>query len=67
VRKALDRSVRLADLPLADFRELDDSLDDGVYQVLGVANAIAAFVSYGSTSPAQVATQTKHWREKLGI
>ena len=57
MRKALDRGVRLADLPLEDFREADPDLDARVYDVLGVEQAVAALVSYGSTGPAQVDEQ----------
>ena len=38
VRKALDRGVRLSDLPLDDFREAHADLDAGVYDVLGPRN-----------------------------
>ncbi|HTU27324.1 MAG TPA: argininosuccinate lyase, partial [Pirellulales bacterium] len=65
VRQALDRGVRLADLPIADFQAADSSLDASVYDVLGVDRAIAAFVSYGSTAPAQVAEQLRVWKQKL--
>jgi argininosuccinate lyase len=65
VRQALDRGVRLADLPLADFQAADESLDASVYQVLGVENAVAAFVSYGSTAPTEVAQQIRNWKQKL--
>jgi argininosuccinate lyase len=67
VRKALDRGVPLADLPLAEFRELDDSVNEGVYGVLGAASSVAAFVSFGSTAPPQVAQQVRYWRGKLGV
>jgi hypothetical protein len=36
-----------------------------VYQVLGVANALNAFKSAGSTAPAEVAKQLEAWRERL--
>ncbi len=65
VRKALDQNVRLADLPLEDFKAVDASLDSKVYDVLGVEHAIGAFVSYGSTAPAQVAEQLLNWKQKL--
>lgn len=65
VRLALDRGVRLSDLSLADFQAAEPSLDAGVYDVLGVENAIAAFVSYGSTAPAEVAEQIRVWKQKL--
>jgi argininosuccinate lyase len=65
VRKALDQNARLADLPLEDFQAADASLDAKVYDVLGVEHAIGAFVSYGSTAPAQVAEQLLNWKQKL--
>ena len=65
VRKALDRGVRLSDLPLEDFQEAHGDLDEGVYGVLGVEKAVAAMVSYGSTAPDQVREQVKRWKERL--
>jgi argininosuccinate lyase len=65
VRKALDREVTLAELPAADFQEIDPSLDGGLHEVLGVDRAIARFKSYGSTAPSEVAKQVEAWKEKL--
>jgi argininosuccinate lyase len=65
VRKALDRGVRLADLPLGDFQQADAALDENVYQVLGVGRAVAAMTSYGSTGPEQVKQQIARWKELL--
>jgi argininosuccinate lyase len=65
VRAASERGVRLADLPLEVFREAEPSLDEQVYGVLGVKNAIDAFCSYGSTSPAEVKKQIARWTERL--
>ena len=65
VRKALDRGVRLSDLTIADFREVDADFDQSVYDVLGVEKAVAAMVSYGSTGPVQVEQQVKRWKERL--
>ena len=67
VRKALDQNVRLSDLPLADFQAAHPELDATVYDVLGVDRAINAFVSYGSTAPAEVAKQVAIWKEKLAM
>ncbi|MFM9117558.1 MAG: argininosuccinate lyase, partial [Planctomycetota bacterium] len=66
VRKAMERGVRLADLALSDFQELQPDLDDSVYGVLGVENAVRAFVSYGSTAPSEVARQVERWKQRLG-
>ena len=65
MRQALDQNVRLADLPLEAFREADPSLDLSVYDVLGVEHAVRAFVSYGSSAPAQVSEQLLNWKQKL--
>jgi argininosuccinate lyase len=65
VRLALDRGVRLLDLPLEVFTAADPGLDAGVYDVLGVEHAVQALVSYGSSAPAQVAEQLLNWKQKL--
>lgn len=66
VNKARRQNVRLADLSLGDFREASGDLDDGVYKVLGVQQAIAAFRSFGSTAPREVAGQVEAWKKRLG-
>jgi argininosuccinate lyase len=65
VGRANEKKCSLAELPLAEFQTIDPKLDDSVYHVLGVKNAVAAFTSYGSTAPAEVARQIAHWQEKL--
>jgi argininosuccinate lyase len=65
VRSAMDKNLPLAQLPLQDFRAAHPAIDDGVYGVLGAENAVNAFVSYGSTAPAQVEAQLARWRQKL--
>ncbi len=67
VRVALDRNVRLSDLSLSDFQEVHPDLDESVYEVLGVENAVRAMTSHGSTAPAEVAKQIVHWKEFLKI
>ena len=67
VRKAMDRGVRLADLPLAEFQEADAGLDEGVFEALGVERAVAATTSYGSTGPDQVRRQIARWKAVLGL
>jgi argininosuccinate lyase len=62
---ALERKCRLADLPLDEFRQAHADLNEDIYDVLGPERAVAAFVSYGSTGPAQVAQQVAGWKEKL--
>ena len=67
VRKALDRDVRLSDLPLEDFREALPELDESVYDVLGVERAVAAMQSYGSTAPDEVKKQVENWKKNLEL
>jgi argininosuccinate lyase len=66
VGTALARGCRLADLALEDFQFADPSLDQGVFEILGVDKAIAAFKSYGSTAPAEVRKQIERWKAKVG-
>ncbi len=65
VRTALDRGCRLNELSLSDFRSAHESIDESVYQVLGVRNAVERFVSYGSTAPAEVDQQIARWKAFL--
>ena len=44
---------------------MQPGLAGGVYKVLGVRNALAAFRSAGSTAPAEVAGQLAYWRTRL--
>ncbi len=61
------RGCRLADLPPEAFAAAHPKLDAGVKDALGVANAVAAFQSYGSTAPAEVEKQLARWRAKLDL
>ena len=56
---------RLSDLPDEVFAQAHPRLGAGVKAVLGVANAIKAFQSYGSTAPAEVETQLDGWKQRL--
>ena len=67
VRQATQKSVTLAGLSLEEFQASDPSLDDSVYDVLGVEKAVEAFQSVGSTGPAKVAEQVSVWKNRLGI
>lgn len=59
VREAEQRKCRLADLPDALFPTPE------VKASLGVANALAAFKSFGSTAPAEVEKRLAEWKERL--
>jgi argininosuccinate lyase len=56
---------RLADLPDDAFRAASPALGPEARSVLGVANAVAAFRSHGSTAPAEVEKQLARWEERL--
>jgi argininosuccinate lyase len=65
VRLCEERRCRLAELPPEAFESIRPGLGSGVYKVLGVANALQAFKSAGSTAPAEVARQLEVWRQRL--
>src|SRR5262249_26901529 len=65
VRLCEARGCRLAELPPEAYEGIRPGLGSGVYRVLGVANALAAFRSTGSTAPAEVAKQIERWRKRL--
>ncbi len=65
VNKAMKQGVRLADLSIDDYRQADSSLDETVYDVLGVERAVGAMKSYGSTAPEQVRRQIEDWKGRL--
>ena len=65
VRLCEERGCRLKDLPPEVFESVRPGLGSGVYQVLGVANALAAFRGAGSTAPAEVARQIQAWKSRL--
>lgn len=65
VGEAMRLRKPLKDLSLETFQKHESSLDESVYQVLGVDNAVKAFVSEGSTAPKSVRTQIDLWKERL--
>jgi len=65
VNKASGAGVRLSDLSLEDFKQMHGDLDESVYDVLGVENAVAALTSYGSTGHEQVKQQVARWQALL--
>jgi argininosuccinate lyase len=64
VRRCEVAKCRLADLPDSAFEEAYPGIAD-VRGGLGVAQALQAFRSYGSTAPTEVAEQLRAWRERL--
>jgi argininosuccinate lyase len=67
VRLAMDRGVTLAELSLEELRDIEPSIDETIYESLGVERSIQAFVTYGSTAPAEVSKQVEQWMRKLDV
>lgn len=67
VRSAMATKVPLAQLPLAEFQAIDPRITESIFDVLGAAQAAAAFVSEGSGAPAEVRKQVSVWRKRLGL
>lgn len=65
VGEAMEKKVALKDLSLDALQKHAPELDESVYECLGTQNAVAAFVSYGSTAPDQVKAQVASWTTKL--
>ena len=65
VKRCEQERCRLADLPAEAFEEASPGNGEKVRGSLGVANAVAAFKSYGSTAPAEVERQLCEWRGRL--
>jgi argininosuccinate lyase len=66
VRLCEERHCHVVDLSAEGYEKIHVGLTPGVYKVLGVANALAAFRSVGSTAPAEVAGQMEAWKRRLG-
>ena len=60
------RNCRLADLTADDLAAAHPAIGPDVAGSLGVANAVAAFQSFGSTAPHRVAEQLAAWKARLG-
>jgi argininosuccinate lyase len=67
VRLCEERRCRLGDLPPETYESIRPGLGSGVYKVLGVANALNAFRSAGSTAPAEVEKQLTSWGARLTL
>ena len=61
----MKRDLPLAALPLEVMQTHAPEIDESVFDSLGTNNAVAEFVSYGSTAPDQVRTQIDRWKTAL--
>jgi argininosuccinate lyase len=65
VASAMKRDLPLKKLELSELQTAHPSIDESVFEVLGVEQAVMAFSSEGSTAPAEVARQVAAWKERL--
>jgi argininosuccinate lyase len=57
--------VRLAEMPLEQFRAACDKIEQDVYDCLGPANVVAAYQSEGSAGQRSLARQLRRWQKRL--
>jgi len=62
---AQQAGVSLAELSEEQLSQVHPALDSSVRQVLGVAQAVQAYQSYGSSNPNKIQTQVQGWHERL--
>ncbi|TWU06398.1 argininosuccinate lyase [Stieleria varia] len=67
VGEAMERKVPLSELPIETMAAHAPEIDASILDVLGTRNAVAAFVSYGSTAPHQVRRQIDRWNGRVGL
>src|SRR5690242_20388982 len=67
VKAAEERGCDLADLPLAALRDIDQRVDERVYDVLSVDASVRSRTSYGGTAPERVREQIAAAKEELGL
>ena len=65
VGDAMERGIPLGEMELELLQSHSEIIDETIFDCLGTENAVAAFVSYGSTSPHQVRRQMARWKERL--
>ncbi|MHB8780984.1 MAG: argininosuccinate lyase [Candidatus Geothermincolia bacterium] len=65
VRRALEKDLPLSELPLAEFRSIEASIDEDVYEALRLENVLAARSLAGGTAPEQVSLQMSEARSWL--
>ncbi|MCC9599026.1 argininosuccinate lyase [Stieleria sp. JC731] len=65
VGAAMEKKIPLAELPISEMQKHASQVDESILESLGTSNAVAAFVSYGSTAPSEVRRQINLWQERL--
>jgi len=67
VKLAEERGCDLADLPLDVLKQIDERIDQRVFDVLGVDASVRSRRSYGGTAPERVREQIAAAKEALGL
>jgi argininosuccinate lyase len=67
VRLAERQGVALVDLPIAKLKEIDDRIDERVFDALSVDASVASRVSHGGTAPDQVRARIAEAKIALGL
>ncbi|MBN9468375.1 MAG: argininosuccinate lyase [Bosea sp.] len=62
---ASERGVGLEKLSLAEMQQVEPTITEAVFAVLGVEQSVKSRVSYGGTAPANVKRQAKRWLKLL--
>ena len=65
VAKAAAMGLALHRLPLAEMREIEPRIAEGVFDVLSVDRSVKSRTSFGGTAPKNVRAQAKKWLRKL--
>jgi argininosuccinate lyase len=61
----MESNVPLKEIPLASLQAHDPLITEDVFEILGVENAVRAYVSPGSSAPALVRQQIELWKQRL--
>jgi argininosuccinate lyase len=67
VRECEERGWKLAELPEERYDMLVPGGGSQLRATLGVANAVAAYKSVGSSAPVEVTNQLSEWKQRLGM
>ena len=67
VKIAEQRGCDLGELPLELLREIDERIDESIFEVLGVDASVRSRTSQGGTAPARVREQIAAAKKELGL
>lgn len=65
VKLAEDNNCGLEELTLEQMQSVEPTINQGVFEVLGVEKSVASRVSYGGTAPANVRAQVSSWKKRI--